>query len=47
MRERTELEDRLTGLSRLERELEDAVTLVELAEAEGDSEVEAEGIAQL
>ena len=47
MRERTELEDRLGGVARLVRELEDAVTLVELAEAENDSEVEREAIDQL
>ena len=47
MRERTELEDRLGSVSRLDRELEDAVTLIDLAEAEGDEEVENEGIAQL
>ena len=33
MRERTELEERLGALSRLERELDDATTLVELGEA--------------
>ena len=47
MRERTELEDRLGSLSRLERDLEDAVTLVDLAEAEDDADVEREGIDQL
>ena len=47
MRERTELEDRLGSLSRLESELEDATTLVELAEAEDDAAVEREGIDQL
>ncbi len=47
MRERTELEDRLGGVSRLERELEDAMTLVDLAEAEDDSGVEREAIDQL
>ena len=47
MRERTELEDRLGGVSRLERELEDAITLVDLAEAEDDAEVEREAIDQL
>ncbi len=44
MRERTELEDRLASLARLERDLEDAVGLIELAEAEGDAAVEAEGL---
>lgn len=47
MRERTELEDRLGGVARLERELEDAITLVDLAEAENDAEVEREAIDQL
>ena len=47
MRERTELEDRLGGVARLDRELEDAVTLVDLAEAENDPEVEREAIDQL
>ena len=47
MRERTELEDRLGGVSRLERELEDAMTLVDLAESEDDSGVEREAIDQL
>jgi peptide chain release factor 2 len=47
MRERTELEDRLGSLARFESELEDAVTLVELGETEGDASTEAEGIAQL
>ncbi len=44
MRERTELEDRLGSLSRFERELDDAVTLVELGEMEADTAVEQEGI---
>ena len=47
MRERTVLEDRLGSLARLERELEDAVTLVELGESEGDAATEAEGVAAL
>ena len=47
MRERTELEDRLGAVSQFERELEDATTLIELAEAEDDASVEQEGIAQL
>ena len=36
MRERTMLEDRLGSLAKIERDLEDAATLVELGEAEGD-----------
>jgi peptide chain release factor 2 len=47
MRERTMLEDRLQSLAKLERELEDAVTLVELGEAEGDAATEEEGISLL
>ena len=47
MRERTELEDRLGAVSRFDRDLEDAITLVELAEAEDDGEVEREAIDQL
>ncbi|MBV8565819.1 MAG: peptide chain release factor 2 [Methylobacteriaceae bacterium] len=47
MRERTELEDRLGSLARLDRDLEDAIALIELAEAEGDAAVEAEGLQQL
>ena len=47
MRERTELEDRLGGVGQLERELEDALIMVELAEAEGDEAVERDAILQL
>ena len=47
MRERTMLEDRLGSLAKIERDLEDAGTLVELGEAEGDRGTEAEGIAAL
>lgn len=47
MRERTDLEERLNSLSRFERDLEDAVTLVELGEMEGDSATEQEGIGLL
>jgi peptide chain release factor 2 len=47
MRERTELEDRLGAMARFESELEDAVTLVELGEAENDADTEKEGVAQL
>ena len=47
MRERTELEDRLGSLKRFDSELEDAITLVELGEMEGDAATEAEGIAGL
>ncbi|MFN3890485.1 MAG: peptide chain release factor 2 [Beijerinckiaceae bacterium] len=47
MRERTDLEDRLGSLKRFERELEDAVTLVELGEAEDDAATEQEGLEAL
>ncbi len=47
MRERTELEDRLGAVHAFDRDLEDAITLVELAEAEGDAEVEREAVDQL
>ena len=41
------LEDRLGSLAKMERDLDDAATLVELGEAEGDEAAEAEGIAAL
>ncbi len=41
------LEDRLGSVTKIERDLDDAATLVELGEAEGDAETEAEGVAQL
>ena len=47
MRERTGLEDRLGSLNRFENELLDAITLVELAEAEGDEASAKEGLDQL
>jgi len=47
MRERTQLEEQMGALSSLERELEDALTLVELGEAEGDAETEKEGVEAL
>src|SRR4051794_14042418 len=47
MRERTDLEERLNSLSRFERDLEDAVTLVELGEMENDAATEQEGVAGL
>ena len=47
MRERTELEDRLGSIARFESELDDAATLVELAEAEDDAATEKEAIDQL
>jgi peptide chain release factor 2 len=47
MRERTDLDERLGSIGRFETELEDAVTLVELAEAESDAATEQEAIALL
>ena len=47
MRERTLLEDRLGSLNKIQRDLDDATTLVELGESEGDAETENEGLAQL
>ena len=47
MRERTSLEERLGNLKRLESELSDALTLIELAEAEQDEASEKEAIDQL
>ena len=47
MRERTLLEDRLGALAKMQRELDDAATLVELGEAEGDAATENEGLAGL
>ncbi len=47
MRERTDLEERLGSLARFERDLDDAVTLVELGEMEEDAATEREGLDQL
>jgi peptide chain release factor 2 len=47
MRERTDLETRMGQITRLERELDDAVTLIELGEMEGDESVIAEADQQL
>ena len=47
MRERSDLEERLSSQKKLESELDDAVTLVELGEAEGDEATEKEGVAAL
>jgi peptide chain release factor 2 len=47
MRERSELEERLGAQRKLASDLEDAVTLVELGEAEGDEATEEEGVAAL
>jgi peptide chain release factor 2 len=43
MRERTSLESQITGLKEIEAGLDDAITLVELGEAEGDEATIAEG----
>jgi peptide chain release factor 2 len=47
MRERTLLEDRLGALDKFQRELDDATTLVELGESEGDGTTELEGLSAL
>ncbi len=47
MRERQSLERAINSYESLEQDLEDCVTLIELGEAEGDSETVAEGEAQL
>jgi peptide chain release factor 2 len=47
MRERTHLDNALKSYRSLERELDDALTLVELGEAEGDEGTIAEGEAQI
>ncbi|WP_262271723.1 MULTISPECIES: peptide chain release factor 2 [Microvirga] len=43
MRERTSLEDQIAAVKRLEQELEDAITLIELGEAEEDEATIREG----
>ena len=43
MRERTALEEQISSIKRLEQELDDAVTLIELGEAEGDQSSIKEG----
>jgi len=47
MRERTKLDASITGLQSLESDVDDALTLIELAEAEGDDEMVADAEAQL
>jgi peptide chain release factor 2 len=42
MQERTSLDDQLTALARIDQELDDQVTLIELGDAEGDKAVIAE-----
>ncbi len=47
MQERTALDDNLTALSRIEQELDDQLTMIELGEAEKDQKVVAEAEAAL
>ena len=47
MQERTGLEDQLTSISRIEQELEDQLTMLELGEAEGDRKTVADAQAAL
>lgn len=47
MRERNEIEDRLGSIQRFESKLDDASTLIELAEAEQDPDSEKEAISEL
>ena len=47
MRERTQLDERINGILRLERELDDSVTLIDLGEAENDEPSVKEGELQL
>jgi peptide chain release factor 2 len=47
MRERTSLEDSITGIKRLEQDVDDALTLIELGEMEGDQDTVSEGENQL
>ena len=47
MQERTALDDQLSALSRIEQELDDQVTMIELGEAESDQKVIAEAEAAL
>jgi len=47
MRERTRLAGQIEAVKLLERQLEDALTLIELGEAEGDADTAAEGEAAL
>jgi peptide chain release factor 2 len=47
MQERTSLEDSLTGIGKIERELEDQIGMIELGDAEGDQGVVSEAEAAL
>lgn len=43
MRERTELDEAIAGILRIERDLSDAIELIELGDAEGDQDIVIEG----
>src|SRR4029079_1945899 len=47
MRERNDLDDQISAITRLERELDDAVTLIELGETEDDAASVQEGEAAI
>ncbi|MCC3245836.1 peptide chain release factor 2 [Methylocystis sp. WRRC1] len=47
MRERTQLEEQMGAIDKLSRDLEDALTLVELGEEAGDEDTEKEGVEAL
>ena len=47
MQERTNLEDRLTSISRMQQELDDQLTMIDLGEAEKDTKVVAEAEAAI
>ncbi|MFC3579434.1 peptide chain release factor 2 [Sphingomonas hylomeconis] len=47
MRERRRLDEAITATRNIERELSDNIELIEMAEAEGDTEMETEGVAAL
>ena len=47
MRERRRLDEAITATRAIERELSDTVELIEMAEAEGDAEMETEAVASL
>src|SRR3569623_2519997 len=47
MRERRRLDEAITATRAIESELSDTVELIEMAEAEGDTEMEAEAVASL
>ena len=47
MQERTALEDQLTAIGRIEQELDDQITMIELGEAEKDHKAVADAEAAL